>query len=232
MRKLLVSLACFLLIPGPGKTQTRIGITAGGNLSNITWKQYSNKQNTRFLAGYQFGFTITTPINIYKRQLHIQPGILLSRKGFQQDYSDYLGNGDYKVAPYHIEVPVNFLYLIPNQSDKNVFVGLGPYIACGLGGQWEIRYDGNTGNFVGDIEYADISDQRPPQYNISDEAFNYGKRLDYGVNMLVGYELWRNLQVQAHGQLGLRNLAPPKNGVTGNEYFKNISLGISLGYLL
>ncbi|MCH5719123.1 porin family protein [Niabella hibiscisoli] len=232
MRKLLASLITFLLIHSTGITQTRIGITAGGNLSNITWKQFSNKQATRFLPGYQLGFTVTSPLKILSRQIHIQPGLLFSRKGFQQNYSDYLGNADYKVRPYYIELPVNLLYLIPNKNDKNVFVGLGPYVACGIEGQWEIKYHGNTGNFVGDIEYADINDQKPPRYYIGDEAFNYGKRIDYGVNMLAGYELWGNLQVQAHGQLGLRNLAPPKNGVTGNEYFKNISLGLSLNYLL
>jgi len=229
--KLLAAVAV-LLIHSVVLAQTRIGVHAGTNFSNVSWKQYSNKKSTKFLPGYQVGFTVTTPIKIYSRQLYIQPGISFSKKGFQQNYEDYLGNGRYKVTPYYIEMPVNLLYLIPNQTDKNVFVGLGAYFACGLGGQWEIRYNNVNGRFVGDIEYADLKDQGPPRFDIANEKFNYGKRLDYGINMLVGYELWRNLQIQAHGVLGLRNLAPPNNGVTGNEYFKNMGLGLSLGYLL
>lgn len=232
MSKLPAFVFILLLAHHGVKAQTRIGVIAGGNVSNVSWKQFSHKLATRFLPGYQFGFTITTPVELSRRQLHLQPGILFSRKGFQQNYSDYLGDGDYKVAPYYIEMPVNLLYLIPNRTDKNVFVGLGAYIAYGLGGQWEIRYNSNKGNFVGDIEYVDVKDQRPPQPYIGDDRFNYGKRLDYGVSALIGYELWKNLQIQGHGQIGLRNLAPPNNGITGNEYFKNISLGLSLAYLL
>lgn len=221
-----------LLFIVAGYAQTSIGVVAGGNLSDVTWKQFSQKRATRLLPGYQFGVTVTTPATIYKRQFHLQPAIFFSRKGFQQDYNDYLGKGDYKVAPYYLEIPVNLVYVIPNRTDNNVFVGAGSYIGWALGGQWEIRYQGGRGNFVGDIEFADIKDQRPPQAYIGDDTFNYGKKLDYGMHVLMGYELWGNLQARVHGQLGLRNLAPSNNGVNGNEYFKNLSFGLSLGYLL
>mgnify|MGYP003576770796 CR=1 FL=1 len=205
--------------------QTYVGVRAGANFFKADWKSFGTRYKTKFTPGYHFGTVVTTPLQISKRQLFVQPGLFFTTKGYSEDYVDEVyGDATFTASPQYLEVPLNFLYLVPSRNDKNIFVGFGPYAALGIGGQWDIKLK-PKGRFVGDLEYVDLTAQ-----DDEDEKFNYGRKLDYGVNVLLGYELFDRIQVQLNGQIGLRNIAPLNNKKTTGETFRNMGIGLSVGY--
>lgn len=117
-----------------------------------------------------------------------------------------------------------------------LLLGAGPYIAYGLGGKWKAK--GSNVTVDGKLEFVnDYKDAT--QQDIFNEDFNYengltipyAKKIDYGANLLAGYELSNNLSFQLNAQLGLANGIPNFDGKKPEkESLKNVGFGISLGY--
>jgi len=62
------------------------------------------------------------------------------------------------------------------------------------------------------------------------DNYMYGKPVDYGANVLAGYEFLDKLSVQFNVQPGLANLQSKLNGVKQNGSLRNTGVGILLGY--
>jgi len=190
--------------------RTTFGVRGGVNFFNITGKdangdKYSNNINTRFHVGVNAEIPVGTGS-------YLQPGILYSQKG--AEYS-----GDNEVNLSYIEVPVNFVYK-PVLGTGRLLLGFGPYIGVGLDGKVKSSNGTNT-----DVEFTN-------DHNSENDAPTYAeyKRLDYGGNLLAGYELANNLSFQLNAQLGLANLAPATNGTNSKAKLNNTGFGISVGY--
>lgn len=206
--------------------QTKVGIKAGVNFSNIMLEdENGHKGETQSMPGVQLGLTLDIPI---AAAFFIQPGIMYSQKGFKQETGGYYGKAtDFKVNVSYIEMPVNFLYK-PGLGIGNLLLGAGPYIGYGTNGTWKSY---NT-ILIGDI-MTDNKGKTIFKNDYMDGEFGnylYGKPFDYGANVLVGYEFLNKLSVQFNAQLGLANLQPKLDGVKRNGSLRNTGFGILLGY--
>lgn len=207
--------------------QTTIGINAGANLSTVFWREATGAKNVKVKMnpGFHAGPVITIPVNIYNKELNIQTGVFYTLKGFEERYeNDNYGKGTLIVTPRYFEIPLNFLFKL-NQEKPGFYVGAGAYVALGIGGNWTIEYTG--GRDAGSIEFVDIDKQDP-----NDDKFNYGKKIDMGVNGIFGYEITRLINIQLAGQLGLKDIAPDKSGNMTFESFRNTGISLSAIFTL
>jgi hypothetical protein len=136
-------------------------------------------------------------------EFYFQPGLLFSTKGAK------ISTTSYKLS--YIELPLNFVYkaLVGNGY---FMLGFGPYVAYGIGG-------------------TDIEFKKTVETGDSD-AIKYFKPFDAGANLFFGYELPAGLFLQLNTQLGLLDINPEDNRITGDNEstLKNTGYGISLGY--
>lgn len=209
--------------------QTKVGVKAGMNFSNVRMNEENeSKANTQSIPGILLGLTVDVPV---AHDFYIQPAIQYSRKGYKQKSGGFYGSAtNFKVNVSYVEVPVNILYK-PHLGAGNLLIGAGPYIAYGMGGKW----NSDTHVVLGDINIGNSGDVifRNDAMDGGDiNSYKYGKRLDYGLNFLAGYEFFRKLSFQLGGQLGLANLKPEVNGVKRSGKLKNAGFSISVGYQL
>lgn len=204
------------------QAQVQIGVRAGVNFSNISGKYEDGDkiEDNKLLPGFHAGITFDIPV---ADEFAVQPGLLFSTKGVHYKNND----GDsYKEIPYYAEIPVNFLYK-PELGNGRLLLGAGPYVAYGLGGKWKEKYDGETES--GKLKFkSDVSED--DWENLGEDEYYYGKPLDFGANLLAGYEFSNKLSLQLNAQLGMANITPKYNGEKTDGNIKNVGFGISLGY--
>lgn len=208
--------------------QVDISAKGGGNLYTVFWRDAIGAKNVRVKVnpGFHAGIAVSIPVYIYNNALIIQPGIFFSQKGFRQQYEDALfGKGVLIVSPRYLEIPINVIYK-KNQNSLGAYYGVGGYLAYGLtGGNWSIEY--NSGRDAGSIEFVDINNQ-----NQNDDKFNYGKKVDVGVNGLLGYKISHYISLELAAQFGLKNIAPSKAGNMTFEKFTNAGAMLSIVFTL
>lgn len=206
--------------------QTKIGLRAGINFSSVTLKdEAGNAAETQSTPGIVLGLTADVPV---QGDFFIQPGLLYSRKGYNQETGGYYdAAANFKVSVSYVELPVNVLYK-PKFGSGNLIFGAGPYLAYGTGGKWKSDNVILIGDIMTDNKGKVIfkNDYEDGEF----ENYLYGKAFDYGANFLAGYEFKQKLSVQLNAQIGLANLQPMYSGVKRNGELKNKGFGISLGY--
>ena len=207
--------------------QTRIGIKAGVNFSNVMMEdEDGNKANTKSMPGIRLGLTADIPL---KGDFYLQPAILYSRKGFKQETGGFYGSAtNFEVKAFYMEVPLNILYK-PGLGSGHLLVGAGPYIGYGTGGNWKSE----GGVILGDMMIGDKGDvifRNNSAEGGGLESYTYGRPLDYGANFLFGYEFLAKLSVQLNAQLGVANLKTHFDGFERESKLKNTGFGISFGY--
>ena len=91
-------------------------------------------------------------------------------------------------------------------------LGFGPYLAYGIGGT--------------NIEFKKVVESG------DSNAIKYIKPFDAGANLFFGYELPAGIFLQLNTQLGLIDINPKDNRVSGDNKstLKNTGYGLSLGY--
>lgn len=193
-----------LFVANAAFSQSQFGIRAGVNFSNLNGKAGGNKiEDTKLLPGFNVG--VTYDVNLAD-EFYLQPGLLFTTKGAKGDLS--FGEAsleDMKMTLNYLELPINFLYK-PELGEGNLILGVGPYVAYGLGGKAKF------GSFSNDIKFG------------KDEDF---KAFDYGGNLLFGYQLPSGISFQLNAQLGMGNMI--HDGDSDNS-LRNTQFGISLGY--
>ncbi len=224
INKLLLS--SFLIALGFAATaqntsKVSFGLRGGFDYRNINGKD-QNGDDLKFdmVPRFNGGLVVEIPL---AKDFFVQPALLYATKGGKAD-GNYLGlpaSAEFKLG--YLEMPVNFLYK-PQLGNGKLLLGFGPYIALGVGG--EVEYSSNGNSTTDKIEYTnEYSDANPfdPRYI---------KPLDYGGNILFGYQFAGGFSAQLNAQLGLaqikaNNLLDPSSQVE----FKNTGFGISLGYM-
>lgn len=216
----LIGIAIVSVIPAlqaQEETRTTFGIRAGVNFQNFNGKDSDgDKLENNMIVGFHAGVNVELPV---APDFVLQPGLLFSVKGTESDFD--LGTG--KVIVNYIELPVNFIFK-PVLGNGRLILGLGPYIAYGIGGK--VSFSGSGIDIEKDIKFEnDLSESQ-----LIDTEF-YLRPFDAGANLLAGYEFGFGISVQLNAQLGLLNIDPGYDGNSDNETtLKNTGFGISVGY--
>ncbi|MBK6546818.1 MAG: PorT family protein [Saprospiraceae bacterium] len=198
------------------------GIRAGVNFQNINGKNaIDNTLKNDLLIGFHGGLTLDIPI---APEFYFQTGLLYSTKGAKNN-EEILGQPiKSTISIGYLELPLNFLYK-PALGMGHLLLGFGPYVGYGINGS--LKYDGNLSSLNGDIKFQN-------KVNITDPInTTYLKPLDFGANILIGYEFSNKISFQLNAQLGLTKINPEYEGsVNDKTAIKNTGFGLSLGYRL
>jgi hypothetical protein len=205
MKKVLLS-AVAMLIAGLSFGQVKWGVVAGPNFSSATVKSLGDKETSDLLVGVRAGITADLPL---ADEFFIGTGLLYAGKGGKNK-----DNSDFKTTLSYLQLPILFTYK-PQVGSGNLVLGVGPYLAYGLGG----KHKGGIGNLTGDLKAFD------------DESGPYKlKRFDAGAGIQVGYELPQGVYFGLNTDLGLVNVAN-ESTLAGEDFsWKNTSFGVSVGY--
>ncbi|OQP66702.1 porin family protein [Niastella populi] len=212
---LLLALATTALsLASKAQDKTTFGVRAGVNFQNLNGEFGGEDLDLKMKTGFHIGVNAEIPV---ASEFYLQPGLLFSTKGAKAD------EGDGKWNLSYIEVPINFLYK-PTLGDGKLLLGFGPYVGIAVGGK--IKGDGDDI----DIKFSNDLDEKEAMEFGSMDAW-YQKRLDFGGNLLVGYELSSKLSFQLNAQLGMANMFPKIMGEKPDDTkLKNTGFGISVGY--
>jgi hypothetical protein len=192
--------------------KTTFGVRAGVNFQNLNGKDESGHDlDFKMKTGFNIGVNAEIPI---APDFYVQPGLLFSTKGAKEEVT---GADDFKVNISYLEVPINLLYK-PTLGDGKLLLGFGPYVGVAVGGKFK------QGSKDVDIKFS--NDVKSTDPNVS----NTIKRLDFGGNLLAGYELSSKISFQLNAQLGMSNLTPKYDGKKSDAKLKNTGFGISVGY--
>lgn len=206
-----------LAFSSQAQDKTTFGVRAGANFTNMTGKDEDGEDldDNKMKIGFSIGVNAEIPI---APEFYIQPGLLFSQKGYKWEVED---EDDVKFSASWIEVPINFVYK-PTLGTGKLILGVGPYVGFGIGGK--IKQDGND-------EEIDIKFKSDVKADDLDGETTYLKPLDFGGNLVAGYEFSNKFSFQLNAQLGMANLFPKFEGnKPDEEKIKNVGFGLSLGY--
>lgn len=218
MKKLFFLILSFITLQA--QAQWRLGPEIGFNMSNIRESIAGNNNANSILPGARVGCLFDYE---YKNDhFAFQPAVFFSMMGCYIPGSNTFYQGLTTVVPnvttsiYYIHVPLNFVYKTELGPGK-VFVGAGPYLAWGIYG-------------VNKSEAYNVGVQSAPA---SSETIKFGsdsssvKALDYGLDIMIGYELPSGFLFRAGYSYGLANMSNISS-LTEN----NTCIFISLAWLL
>lgn len=196
--------------------KTSFAILGGVNFQNLNGENDSgDKLENDLIVGYHFGVNAQVPV---APEFYFQPGVQFSTKGAKN--KDNAITSTYKLS--YIELPLNFIY--KGQLGNGYFmVGLGPYVAYGVGGK--AKYEGGSVTAESDIKFKNEVVSGDPLTTV------YIKPFDAGGNIFFGYEIAGGLFVQLNAQLGMINIQPDHYlNPDDSSTLKNTGYGLSLGY--
>lgn len=204
MKKTITILTAAILFMYAGNSQKpQIGFGAGTSLSNYKAKENGTDETSDSKIGFTGGIIVNIPAG---KNFMIQTGVNWVQKGTTEKGDDGNGGTDkISLTINTIEVPVNFLY-----NNNGFFIGAGPSISFAVSGK---------------LKANDISVKA--KFGNSDDDIM--KRLDFGANILTGYQSQGGFLIAANFNQGLSNLIP---GNVDNSKLKSHYFGIKLGYLL
>jgi hypothetical protein len=209
---LLLALTTTVFVLGvKAQTKTTFGVRAGINFQNLNGKDVAgNDLDTKIKTGINLGVNAEIPV---APDFYVQPGILFSTKGAKDKTYRKV---NYRLS--YIEIPINLLFK-PELGSGKLLLGFGPYVAFAVGGSYTDA-NGNKRDYEFDNKITAAEAYAKP----------YVKRMDFGGNLLAGYELSSKLSVQLNAQLGMVNISPKIEGITDKSKAKNTGFGLSVGY--
>lgn len=133
---------------------------------------------------------------------------------------DVTGNAKF----VYLELPLNVVYNSMGEMG-GFFIGAGPSVSLGLSGELDgkqtISFLGQTESESFDYKVKFDGEQDPDP----DSEEVHLKRLEFGANILAGYQLANGLFIKATYNHGLSNISPNEETKAKSRYF-----GISIGY--
>lgn len=218
----------FFALQYTANAQTKVGLRAGVNFSNLNHEnELGKKTTTQSVPGIQIGLTADVPL---AGSFYLQPGLLYAKRGFKEEAGGTLGYGNnFEVKADYFEVPVTFLFK-PELGNGKLLMGAGPYVGFGTGGNWTsdsqviVQGDIMIGN-KGDLIFRNDGFEGG---NL--ESYNYGRPIDYGAGFLLGYEHKTGIYLQGNAQLGVANLQSRYGDFEPKGSKRNSNFGISVGY--
>lgn len=200
------------------KAQVRFAPEAGINLSKVNYTADAGlfgpgvtfSTSTSMAIGLKVGVVADLGLSDH---FSIQPGIFYSMKNGKTTYDVNAGiinvSAEQTTKLNYIDIPVMALYKFDVGPGK-LFAGIGPNVGIGIGGKREFSVLGIDSS--ADVKFGSDSDQV--------------KRIDFGGNVNVGYELPMGLYLRLSYNMGFVNLSN-----IPAETYKNMGFGVSVGYM-
>jgi hypothetical protein len=194
-------------------TYAQLGIRAGLNMANeiTTLSNLANSFKTDNLTGYHIG--LVYEFNPKKSGFGSEFGILISQKGCS--FTDSTSVTDQILTGYdeinYLELPVNVRYRL-KLGFLAIYGSAGMYAGYALSGQTTLESTEETTS--GDINFANMIDH-----------------LDYGVQLGVGLELLKKIQLGLNYSYGLKSNNYQRNIDNLSAAINNRVFSISLTYL-
>lgn len=229
MKIKLLSFSAALVFAGLSAGAQNGQIRAGINLANVSVTDGGRVDQANQLTSFQVG--LLTDISLGANLLALQTGVLYTGKGsmVQKGTAGQAGYFKQTFNPRYLELPVNVLVKAPLGSTSRVFVGAGPYVAMGVGGN--ISTEG-TRAILGNYSYErDITFSNDDPTTFSEEegtGLGVVRRFDYGLNGMAGIE-GKNLVLGVNYGLGLAKLQSGTNSNSDNNN-KHRVLSFTLGF--
>jgi len=205
MRKFLLLLAvcCSLTMFSKGQG-ARFGFNAG--ILSSTAKITSDNQTSSSKG--RIGFNVGVLVDVMMgKDFSFQPGLNFVQKGGKDDEGDQSVN----ISLNFLELPLNFIYHAKGKTGS-FLIGAGPSVSYGLSGKAKVTAAGLTVTqtlHLGSSENDDL------------------KRLEFGGNVLAGYE-WKNgVLISFNYNIGLSNMSP-QSGTTWKNYYAGLHVGFVL----
>lgn len=224
-----LSFSAALLLIGFTSNAQRGQIRGGINLANVSVTESGRVDEANQLTSFQVG--ILTDIRLGSSFLSLQPGILYTGKGskVQRGTSGQAGYFKQTFNPRYLEVPLNVLFKAPIGSTSRFFVGAGPYLAMGIGGDTKTeRTMAITGTSTVERDIT-FSNDDPTTFS-QEEGTGLGvvRRFDYGLNGTAGIE-GKSMVLGVNYGLGMAKLQSGSNNNQDNNN-KHRVLSFTLGF--
>ena len=211
MKKTFIILTVFVFcLQMTGLSQkTRVGVSGGITIANMTGTVGGVKLNDDSQTGISLGMFVDAPLS---NHFSVQPGVYYVQKGKSKEAIINGSDVNTIIALRYAEFPINFLYNT-NGSNGNFFVGAGPYFGLHLPSK-------KVSEIAGKKSATDII--------FGNKGSEDYQGIDYGANLLAGFRLTGGLFLSVNYSKGLCNIVPG----TGNDKIKNNYFGIQLGILV
>ncbi len=189
------SLAVLMISSVSYAQKSKWGLQAGATYANLTIASDGESESGDYKPGFTVGAMLDKQIG---KTIFFQPALNFVQKGYKDDR-----DGDsFKVSFNYLELPLNFVYR--SKKESGFFIGGGPSIGCGLGGNTNINGEKENIDFGGD--------DNPDLFEVE-------------ANLLTGYMFPKKLQVSFNFNFGITSLMDSKEVRAKNNYF-----GLRLGY--
>lgn len=143
MKKILLAAAMLLGMATAANAQN-ISFKADANVgfSNATVKILDYKPSTDMKVGYRVNLGMEVPFagDLRTGQFYFTPGITFLSKGYKYDYA----NAELKTMPHYLQIPLQIGARWKFGDDMGVSLQFGPYLAVGLGGNYEMTVANKT----------------------------------------------------------------------------------------
>ena len=184
--------------------KSAFGFTAGATLSKMTAKFEGGSLTTQSKIGFTAGVMGNIPIG---KDFSFMPALNFVQKGSKSKRESYESTTNLN----YIEIPLNFVYLVPGKSG-HLFLGGGPSVAYGISGKTKSNDPMDAGNVK--VKFGSTVD---------DDI----KPLEIAANLLLGYQFKNGFNIAANYNMGINNISPEEGFKGHNNYF-----GLRLGMML
>jgi len=203
-------------------SQTKWGVQAIGNLSNISITaegadMFKKSSNIGFGVGVVSDVALGSNLSLRSSLNFLQKGGKL-KSDFGEDMGEMLPSIEMDAKLYYAELPVNLVYNVDLSSGR-LYFGAGPSLGFGLGGKMKVT---STNPF----DPSEKEEEKVDAFKKEDDGGAGLKRLDFSANAIAGYQFKSGLYVNAGYLLGLSNLVDSEDG----EKMRNRGLQLTVGY--
>lgn len=205
----------------------QFGIRGGLNCSNA-W--VNDVSSSKFKLGYHIGATVDYQL---PKNFLLQSGLFFTTKGSKQEdlnASDVVGgrpDWTHTFNQLYLEVPIYAAYSIEISNRANLILGVGPYLAYGIGGESKQKL--NSGIWAGGETQHDWKTFGDGVFDenrdwLRSESLN---RFDFGLGLKVDLAYDRYV-FGVGASTSLTDIMNHQN--FPESHYRNLNLSISLGY--
>lgn len=212
MKKVITSSVVLLLLAGTTYAQnSSYGFHAGTAIGKIVAKEDNVSFTMNNLISIQAGFVAEFPVS---KKIRIQSGINFLQKGGTLT-DDFLGaDAEVSMRLNTIEIPLYALYYARGNKGS-FFIGAGPAASFTMSGNTITKYNG---------------EEDKEKLNIGNDKENDNIRtVDFGMNVLAGYQFRSGIFLGASHNFGIRNMEPGGDADMGTA--KTSYYGFRIGYM-
>jgi hypothetical protein len=196
--KLTIAFSAFLAINSFAQ-KVQFGLKAGLNMATVATDVPIKPKTTN-----GFHASITADMALSKH-LFLQPQLVFNTKGTQFDAPD--GMHAHVIKINAIDLPINLIYKLNN----GIHLGIGPNFGYNMSGTNSISGHAHT-------------NEESTTYKFDGKPFEY-KRLDLGLNAILGYEHKSGITLSVNYVNGLNTVSE-----TDTFYWRSNVMAVSLGY--